>query len=791
MSRDHPKGLLALAWLALLWERLWPLLWPVVGVLGLFVALALADLFAALSGLAHSLVLGLFGLALVAALGWGWWNFRSPVAQAAARRLEADSGLAHRPLSEAEDRLAAGADDPLARELWVRNQMRRRALFARLRLDWPRPGMARIDPWGLRALVVLALALGLGIGGRAAPERLARALVPEFGVVGAEFALSLWITPPAYTGLAPIARERLPQPGDPPLAVPVGSALLAVLHGVEGKPELRIADKRLAFSPLGGASHRVEGVIEEGSELIAALGRRVLARYPIRLVADQPPTVAFAKPPDDGGKGRLRIAFKAADDYGVAELLAVVRRPGGAEAQEFSLAKPGPRETKIESAATLDLAAHPWAGLAVEMTLIAKDGAGQLGQSEPIELVLPERRFNHPVAAALAKLRKELLASGERRPAIEGLLDILARPDRFGGDRVAFLALSVARWRLLRDARGEAIAEVAELLWQSALRIEDGTLGGAELRLAEAERELREAIDRNAPADEIERLAAELRRALDEFLAEMARRMAREGSETMMLPPDAETLDLESLRDRLGDLEDLARLGARDRARQLLDRLARDLDALRRARPAGPLSAEQRQAAELGRALDRLRRAQQELLDRTLRRSQEANPRSPQDLAEEQAKLRKELGEAMRQLGDLMGEIPEALGEAERAMREAEGQLGRGAPGQALAPERRALDKLGQGLGQAMNQMGMQFGRGLGLGLGQGQRGRMGRQDQGTDPFGRQPGQGAGDDDRVKVPPPDAIGRAREILEELRRRAGEPHRPALERDYIERLLRRF
>jgi hypothetical protein len=35
------------------------------------------------------------------------------------------------------------------------------------------------------------------------------------------------------------------------------------------------------------------------------------------------------------------------------------------------------------------------------------------------------------------------------------------------------------------------------------------------------------------------------------------------------------------------------------------------------------------------------------------------------------------------------------------------------------------------------------------------------------------------------------VQRAREILEELRRRLGEPSRPLLELDYIERLLRRF
>jgi hypothetical protein len=59
----------------------------------------------------------------------------------------------------------------------------------------------------------------------------------------------------------------------------------------------------------------------------------------------------------------------------------------------------------------------------------------------------------------------------------------------------------------------------------------------------------------------------------------------------------------------------------------------------------------------------------------------------------------------------------------------------------------------------------------------------MGRPPQSTD--GRDPGVG------VKVPDQIDIQRAREILEELRKRLGEPTRPALELDYIERLLKRF
>ncbi len=63
------------------------------------------------------------------------------------------------------------------------------------------------------------------------------------------------------------------------------------------------------------------------------------------------------------------------------------------------------------------------------------------------------------------------------------------------------------------------------------------------------------------------------------------------------------------------------------------------------------------------------------------------------------------------------------------------------------------------------------------------------------DPFGRRnqeeegsTGQATGS---VKIPGESEIQRARRILDELRRRAGDLWRPEIELDYIERLLKRF
>jgi hypothetical protein len=60
------------------------------------------------------------------------------------------------------------------------------------------------------------------------------------------------------------------------------------------------------------------------------------------------------------------------------------------------------------------------------------------------------------------------------------------------------------------------------------------------------------------------------------------------------------------------------------------------------------------------------------------------------------------------------------------------------------------------------------------------------------DPLGRpMSSEGTYDQGDVKIPDENILQKSRQILDELRRRAGERSRPPIELDYIERLLRRF
>lgn len=128
---------------------------------------------------------------------------------------------------------------------------------------------------------------------------------------------------------------------------------------------------------------------------------------------------------------------------------------------------------------------------------------------------------------------------------------------------------------------------------------------------------------------------------------------------------------------------------------------------------------------------------------------------------------------------------PEQFDGAGQAMGQAGEALGQENAGRATEQQALALDKMRQGAKSLAEQMMGSMGR-------PGGRGRANAGNGDRDPLGRPlPSQGLDDGDSVKVPEEADLQRARQILEELRRRLGERARPPGELDYIERLIERF
>jgi hypothetical protein len=84
------------------------------------------------------------------------------------------------------------------------------------------------------------------------------------------------------------------------------------------------------------------------------------------------------------------------------------------------------------------------------------------------------------------------------------LRDIAQEPERYQDDVTVFLALDTAV-RRLTDGRGEVALDLLQhLLWDTAIRIEDGKLSIVRRNIQDAEEELRKALGNDASDEEID-----------------------------------------------------------------------------------------------------------------------------------------------------------------------------------------------------------------------------------------------------------------------------------------------
>ncbi len=850
----------------LAWERVWPALVIILCILALFLALSWAGLWLVSPRWLRMAGVTVFGLLLVGAI-FNLARLRWPIRRESIARLDRDSGLAHRPATAIEDSLANDGTDPATRALWQLHLERAARALSTIRVARPSPRMVEHDRYALRAGIVLVLA---GAAFMAGPEKYPRVLAafdwrtaPE---IGPGFRLDAWIDPPPYTGRPPILlTSGIDKSGtSKPVQAPVGSTIVVrasahagIVSEAEGglqapktepaRPDEAGVQKAPAKSTQTADTEQ-RFVLRGDGKLRLQQGAGTLAIFDIVSVPDLPPTITLRGEPKSDTRGALTLGYKVEDDYGIISAEAQFSRPliGGrpvtgrslVEAPTMALALPGGTGGLGEGETTGDLSEHPWAGARVTMRLVARDEGGNEGSSAPYEITLPQRTFVKPLARAIVEQRRHLILAPEDRRRVQLAVDTLIfAPEKFDLPSNIYLGLRAISQRLRLAKKDSHLLDVADLMWEMALRLEDGDLSQAERDLRAAQQQLREALDRGATPDELKRLMDQLRAALDKFVQELAEQQMRDQQNAdRQQDPNQQTLtitprDLQALLDRM---EEMARNGNTADAQRMLDSLQRMMENLQSARRQTQQNQAQREMNRSLNELDKLTREQQQLRDETFRdrqrqsrrdqqrpqgqrnpgqqgqqqpdqepdddgdQSPEAQAQRQQNLKQRQEALRdrlEQLQKRMKQLG-MKGE--QGFEEADEAMRDAEQGLGEGnqrGQDKAVDAQGRALEGLRKGA-QSMAQQ-MQQGQ-----PGEGQAGpgpgdpngpmREGRNQPNPDPLGRE------SRDRTYNPQSryDPLGvpaaeRAQRVLEELRRRFSDPSRPREELDYLERLLRRY
>ena len=804
---------MALARATLAWEQIWPAAWPALGVMGVFLVLALFDVLPALPGWLHLAVLIALGVVFVYAVVRGVRAWRAPDADAARRRIEIASALAHRPLTAVRDDLASGAETPESVALWQAHKRRMEEALMRIRVGWPAPGLARRDPAALRGALVLGLVIAAVIAWPDPIQRVERAVSPQLAGGPTQAALlRLWITPPQYTGRPPIYPSASASPAAPgapavipTLDVPTGSVLTAQVQNGRGTPRLIVGTVETPFERMDEGVYKAGATVTAGKRLAVVQGSRTLGDWTLNVIPDNPPVVVIDPAPEATERAQLKIAYKAEDDYGLAKVVARLRlkpKDGAApaaDAETMDIDMPLPRLNAKSAAETTyqDLTTHPWAGLQALLTVTATDGAEQSTDSQTVELTIPERKFNHPVARAIIEQRKKLAQQPDSRPdVISALEHIAARPGAYDDDIVVFLSLISARSRLAYDRGEDAVKPVQQLLWDTALRIEDGKLSITERELRELQQKLMDALARNAPDAEIERLMRELQDALNRFLQALAEQMMRlppEAQQMMPFDPNTKFIEGQDLQRMLQRAQELMQMGDRDAARELLSQLRNIMENLQMGRMMNmQRMMQQGQGGEMMRQLQDMIKKQNDLLNQSFKMSRDGAPQSEMRAnAQAQKALREALQKLRQKIQEMGGDADGAFGDAEQSMGDAEGALGQGRPGDATGPQGEALQALQQA-GQSLMQQ-MMSGMGFGPGWDPDLMGPNPMLQGKRDPLGRPlPEESRGfDSGDVKIPDESDVQKAKRIVEELRRRAGQRGREPFELDYIERLLQRF
>ncbi|MAS12134.1 MAG: TIGR02302 family protein [Nitratireductor sp.] len=826
--------------LIMVMERFWPRILPLLVVISLFISISWLGLFRLMPDAVRYGVSASLALLAVASF-WPLRGFRRPTSAEIDKRIERANQLVHEPVAAQSDRLA-GNRDGFAEALWREHQKRMAGKLDNIHGDLPRTGVPERDPWGLRAAAALLLVTAAAFSSSPYGGSVLDAFRTHGGAEVVPPRVDAWVTPPAYTRRAPIYLTAEANRDTERFTVPQGSILALRVTGGSGSETLSYlttGDAESLIDPEGASqsealstdtsARRFAATLTEDGKLRLKRDGQEIEGWLFSVTPDNPPEIRFAEDPKRAVNGALELAYEIEDDYGPAEARAIFEQARNApdarplySAPDLPLTLPRRDGRTVAAKTSRGLTEHPWAGSTVKMRLHAIDDAGQEAQSETKLFALPERTFTNPLAKALIEQRRTLALDANKKPRVLAMMDaVMTWPEETLKDLSQFLGISAARSRLETAQTDEQLRDVVDYLWEIALIIEDGDLTAAEKRLRQAQEALKNALEEGASEEEIARLMDELRSAMQEFLREFAERAQQNPNMAQQLPENSQMLNQNDLDRMLDQIEELAKSGARDQARELLSQLENMMNNLQAGRSqqgqSGNQQSEMRQQMD---ELGNLMRRQQELMNETFRMDQmqrgqrnqqgqegqgeqgqqgqgngqqpgDGQGMSPQEFADAmrglqqgQGTLRQDLESLMQGLEGLGIRPGEGFGEAGEAMGQAEGALGEGEGEQAVGEQGRALEALRRGAQDMMNQL-QQAMRGE---QGGGERGFR-QSNNGRDPLGR-PQATTGPDfgDSVEVPDEIDTQRARRILEAIRKRLGDALSPALEKEYLERLL---
>ncbi|WP_297322602.1 TIGR02302 family protein [uncultured Bartonella sp.] len=792
----------AVAWCVLTFERLWPRILPAILALMVLVSLAWFGVFDRLSYWPH-LILCWALLFIAVGSPFVIPGFHLPSRHEVDRRIEKKSGFKNQPLEALYDTPVNGGKDVYAQALWAEHQRRMAAELKNLQTGMPDTKIARFDPFALRSIVILFTVVAFAYSFSTSGGRLSDLFDFSAPVNLSSMRVDAWVTPPSYTGQAPI---YLTKANLQSVEIPEGSKVtINVVDGGDARLKLKqsATGKTSDIAPIAEDSversdrRTFETVLKSSGELTLST-RHYDKNWSFNVVADHPPMIKLAKEPGRILNGSLELDYVLDDDYGVEKAYVEITPTSSNFGKGHPLyAAPQiplliPRGGKGHARTVQDVSNDPWAGSEVRLTLVAEDGAGHIARSETRTITLPQRSFGNPLARAVVEQRRLLALDTLSRNLVLDMLSALTlRPDETINNFTHYLALRSIWTRLHLAETDEALKDVSNFMWQTAIGIEGDAVNQAEKNLKAAQSALRDALRNGASSQEIERLTEALRQAMNDYIAALAEQAQNDGLNEQ--PSNkAQNLSPDELAEKLKQLEDMAKLGNRAGAEQLLSELEQLMDNLQ-VRAGNQGSGEGKNKTDrMQKQLDKLgdlMRRQQEVLNDThkLEDEQERGEKTPEEyrkeldeLQKKQENLQSELQQLGKDLSDQGFKADDKLNDAENKMAQSGKALEKGDAQTSAEEQSKALEAMRHGATDLMKEMQEAMKK----------NGETvnGEDDNAKDPLGRKLGSTGGYTDKDGLSQESEMQRARRILDEIRKKLGQSTTDGTEKNYLERLL---
>ena len=827
-------------------ERVVRAFWPLWSIVLLTAAMLLLGFHEVLP---LEVVWGLGVLAIGGALvacGYGIRRFRLPKRDEALARL--DETLPGRPISTLADEQAIGAGDKASEAVWAVHIRRMADRLKGAKAVEPDLKLSRRDPFGLRYMALMIFTVALLFGSLLRVASVAE-MAPGAGeplATGPSW--EGWVEPPLYTGKPSLYLNDINQAA---FAVPEGSRVTVRFYGGLGDLTLHetVSGRTEEVPPATEPSQSFD-ITQDGELRIEGPGGQSWA---IEAVEDMPPEIEFDGPMAQGEAGRMETPFVARDDHGVVGGRLEIALDLNEVDRSYGLAvDPEPREklvldlpltisgdrTEFTETVIDDFSKHPFANLAVSAELFALDEAGQEGLSAPQFATLPGRRFFDPLAKAIIEGRRDLLWNRVNAPRVAQVLRAIShQPADIFRSETAFMKLRFIVRRIetrvsIDRMDDDAVEEFANALWDLALEIEEGDLSDALERLRRAQDRLAEAIENGATDEEIAELMQDLREAMQDYMRQLAEQQGDQPNQEMS-QGEMEEMSSQDLQDMLDRLQELMEQGRMAEAEQLLEQLRQMMENMQIAQGQQGQQSPGEQAME---GLSETLRDQQGLSDEAFRdlqeqfgnsqtgesqgnegrqgnqgrgeqhgnnsqqgqngqngENQDQQGGSQGNLADRQQALRDQLNRQMQQLpgagteeGDAarrsLDRAGDAMDRAEESLRDEDFAGALDNQADAIEALREGMRDLAEQMAEQQQQQGGQQGDAVG----------QNNQTGGRDPLGRDIGENGriGTEEQL-LQGEDVYRRARELLDEIRRRSGDQQRPTEELDYLKRLLERF